>query len=60
MFRGQQLTHGDLKGIRRNDDLLGYVTTENTISTNGWFQANNVGAHAREDVSFAIPEGRGA
>lgn len=55
---GQQLTRGDLRGIRRNDDLLGYVTAENSISENGWRQANNVGAHAREDVPFAVPDGK--
>ena len=48
---GRQLTVGDLWGIFEPDEILGYVPKKNRISSNGWWQSNNIGARARTDTS---------
>ena len=47
----QKITVGDLWGIARRDPKLGYVPLEATISRNGWWQSNNLGAKARRDTT---------
>ena len=54
---GKKITVGDLWGIYREDALLGYVPQENTVSANGWWESNNIGARAREATSPVIPPG---
>ena len=46
-----KITRGDLWGIFREDGLLGHAPQENTISKNGWWQSNNVGARSRRDTA---------
>jgi hypothetical protein len=55
---GQNLTHGDLWGYQRRDNLLGYTTLENSASVNQWWQSNNVGARSRTDTNPEIPKGK--
>jgi hypothetical protein len=50
IVEGRKITVGDLWGYFREDPLLGYVTEESTISMNGWWQSNNLGARARRDT----------
>ncbi|HQH27778.1 MAG TPA: hypothetical protein PLP17_10320 [Oligoflexia bacterium] len=47
---GDEITSGDLWGIRREDAHLGYAPQENSISVNGWSQINSLGAHSRRDL----------
>lgn len=54
---GQPLTKGDLFGIHRWDNRLGYVTVERARSERGWWQTNNVGARAKHDVGREVPAG---
>ena len=55
---GHKLTRGDLWGHFRLDPILGYSYQENVTSTNGWWQSNNLGARARQNVGQALPSGR--
>jgi hypothetical protein len=55
---GKRITAGDLSGYRRPDDFLGFTTQENTVSVNGWWQSNNIGARARSDTALKIPAGK--
>ncbi|MBF0478227.1 MAG: SGNH/GDSL hydrolase family protein [Candidatus Omnitrophica bacterium] len=55
---GQQMTKGDLWGILKEDPVLGFVPVENAVSRNGWWQSNNWGARAREDISKNILPGK--
>lgn len=54
---GKKITVGDLWGIYREDALLGFVPRENSVSANGWWQSNNIGARAREATSPLKPPG---
>jgi len=47
----------DLTGLVRDDVALGYVPRERAISTNGWWQSNNLGARARHDTDATIAPG---
>lgn len=47
----RKITNGDLNGVFREDPLTGYVPKESTVSPNGWWQSNNLGARARQDIS---------
>lgn len=55
---GQKVTVGDLHGLFRDDVVLGYVPREHAVSANAWWQSNNMGARAREDVSVMPEAGR--
>src|SRR5689334_17194624 len=55
---GEKITKGDLWGIHKQDPLLTYRNEENRISTNGWWQSNNIGARSRLGVGKEIPPGR--
>jgi len=46
-----RIRRDDLAGIVREDPLVGYVPRERAISSNGWWQSNNVGARARHDTA---------
>lgn len=50
VVNGEKITHGDLWGILKEDPLIGYAPKENARSTNGWWQSNNLGARARQDI----------
>lgn len=50
VVNGRKITRGDLWGIFREDALTGYVPEESTVSANGWWQSNNLGARARQDL----------
>jgi hypothetical protein len=41
---GRQITVGDAVGYYRFDAILGYATLENTVSANGWWHSNEIGA----------------
>jgi len=47
----------DLNGLVRDDPVLGYAPREHAISTNGWWQSNNLGARARRDTAATVAEG---
>jgi hypothetical protein len=55
---GKKLTLGDLSGILKEDDVLGYVPDQNATSVHGWWQSNNVGARSRMDTVREKPAGR--
>lgn len=55
---GIKITRGDLWGYSKPDPVLGYVPEENSISINGIWQTNNVGARLRNDTSRSIPHGK--
>lgn len=50
VINGRKITKGDLWGVMREDTLIGYAPEESTISSNGWWQSNNLGARARQDI----------
>ncbi len=52
------LSRGDLWGIEREDPVLGFAPQEETVSLNSWWQSNNLGARAQEDVTKNIPFGQ--
>lgn len=54
---GNRITVGDLWGIYREDPLLGYVPQEDTVSVNGWWQSNKIGARARQPTSTQPADG---
>jgi hypothetical protein len=54
---GDRITVGDLWGIFREDPLLGYVPQEDAVSTNGWWQSNNIGARSRQPTSAQPSDG---
>jgi len=58
VVNGQQITQGDLWGIFREDEVLGYAPKENTVSKNGWWQSDNIGARSRVATTPNIPPGR--
>jgi len=45
---GRTITAGDVAGYHRFDATLGYTHLENTVSVNGWWQSNNIGARESE------------
>ncbi len=47
---GEQITFSDLWGTVRPDPMVGYVPQENSVSTNGWWRTNDVGA--RRDTNL--------
>lgn len=53
-----KITRGDLWGIFREDPLIGYVPKEDAVSTNGWWQSNNLGARSRADLRRDQPPGK--
>lgn len=55
---GQTITRSDLFGILRRDAVAGYSVQENALSTNGWWQSNNIGARAMADTTTFRPEGQ--
>ena len=54
----QDVGEDDLWGILRQDPLLGYVPKENSVSSNRWWQSNNLGARSRSETSPTIPTGK--
>jgi len=54
---GKKITKGDLWGILTEDRALGYAPKKSAVSTNGWWQSNNIGARARDDTPRDIPAG---
>jgi hypothetical protein len=50
VVNNRKITNGDLWGVFREDALIGYVPKESTVSPNGWWQSNNLGARARQDI----------
>lgn len=55
VVNGVRITVGDLWGIPREDELLGYAPQEDTVSANGWWQSNNIGARSRYDIAATKP-----
>lgn len=47
---GKRISKGDLWGIMREDPIVGYVPRESSVSANGWWRSNDVGA--RHDVDL--------
>jgi hypothetical protein len=56
IVEGRKISIGDLWGFHREDSSLGYVTKENMVSLNGWWQSNNLGARRRTDTFKEKPE----
>ncbi len=55
---GEKITKGDLWGILREDDGLGFTAKENASSTNRWWQSNNIGARSNVITTRAKSPGR--
>ncbi|TMA52591.1 MAG: hypothetical protein E6J75_16615 [Deltaproteobacteria bacterium] len=53
----KRVRYDDLNGIVRDDPVLGYAPREHAISTNGWWQSNNLGARARRDTAPTVASG---
>jgi hypothetical protein len=51
VIQGQKITRGDLWGILREHETIGYVPLENATSVNGWWQSNDLGARARRNFA---------
>jgi hypothetical protein len=54
----RKISRGDLWGFHEEDPLLGFTHEENAVSSNGWWQSNNIGARARFDVGPSVPPGQ--
>ena len=52
VVNGKRITKGDLWGILREDEFLGFTSKENAITTNKWWQSNNIGARSTKDTSY--------
>jgi hypothetical protein len=57
VVNGKTLTRGDVWGILEEDEVLGYAPKINAVSSNGWWQSNNVGARARNNTSKSMLPG---
>jgi hypothetical protein len=55
---GQHLAPDDLWGVHREDPTLGYAPKEATISTNGWWQSNALGARDRREIAPETAAGK--
>ena len=53
-----QLTNGDLQGVLREDETLGYANRENTTSLRGWSTSNNIGANFATPTLPKAPAGK--
>ncbi len=53
-----RLRRDDLAGQIREDPIIGYAPRERAVSTNAWWQSNNLGARARTDTATEVPPGR--
>ncbi len=47
---GKKITKSDLWGLMREDSDVGWVPRESSVSTNRWWQTNNLGARSDEDL----------
>jgi hypothetical protein len=54
---GGRIRWNDLAGVLRPDSLIGFAPRAHAISTNGWWQSNNLGARAREDTARTVTPG---
>ncbi len=52
------LTHGDIQGMIREDDVLGYTNAENMTSKLGWSHSNNIGANSSLPTFPSAPPGK--
>lgn len=52
------LTHDDLFGINREDDLIGYAPQENACSPHNWWRSNNLGARSSVEVNSCRSPGK--
>lgn len=48
---GRKITHGDLHGITKEDPYVGHVPLGNSVSANGWWQTNELGARSRLETT---------
>lgn len=55
---GRQITVGDLWGLIRPDDRLGYAPIEGARSENGWWESNRLGARSPLETTVEVPPGR--
>jgi len=56
VVNGDKITKGDLWGILREDEFLGFTSKENAVTTNRWWQSNNIGARSNKTThSFKSP-----
>ncbi len=53
-----RIRYDDLNGLVREDAVLGYAPREEAVSTNGWWQSNNIGARARHATAAARVPGK--
>jgi hypothetical protein len=57
VVEGVRLTRGDAFGHFLLDPVLGYTHKDNAVSSNGWWQSNNIGACSRYDTPRPKPQG---
>jgi hypothetical protein len=53
----RKITVGDVAGYHRFDSVLGYTHLENTVSVNGWWRSNEIGARQAGPTSKQTPAG---
>jgi hypothetical protein len=53
----KKISRSDLWGVVRPDSLIGWAPSENTSSTNGWWQSNNLGARADKPTKRRMDSG---
>jgi len=51
----RKITKSDLWGIMREDADVGWIPRENAVSTNGWWQTNNLGARSVKYIDYHKP-----
>jgi hypothetical protein len=54
----RHITLGDVAGYHRYDAVLGYATLENTVSVNGWWHSNEIGARETESTPLQPAAGQ--
>jgi lysophospholipase L1-like esterase len=58
VVQGKRITKDDLDGRFRLDSLCAYVPRENSVSVNGWWQTNSLGARSRKEIPREVEPGK--
>ena len=57
VVNGKRITTSDLVGRMREDANTGWAPSESSVSTNGWWQTNKLGARAVREFSAQVTPG---
>jgi hypothetical protein len=58
IVKDKKITIGDLWGLQIEDELLGYEPALNSVSLNGWWKSNNIGAMSGSRTEKSVPNGK--